>query len=157
MRLQDILYRKGCDVHIIGPEATLDDVVAELVKYNVGSLVVCESVSKGTDIQVIGIITERDILRAQAEHRATLEELTVGATMSTELVTACPDDRIDRAMKLMTEHRIRHLPVMLEGQLRGIISIGDVVKTHHDELEVENYYMRSYIQGEGAEVGTQFG
>jgi len=57
-------------------------------------------------------------------------------------------------MRLMTEHCVRHLPVVGEGRLRGVISIGDIVKSHHDELEMENYYMRSYIQGEGGEVGT---
>ncbi|GAF90592.1 unnamed protein product [marine sediment metagenome] len=154
MHLHEILRSKGTDIHIIGPEASLDDVVQELVRHNIGSLIVCESTSKGMDTQLIGIITERDILRAQATHKAPLELLRVASAMSEELVTATPDDSINVAMKRMTEHRIRHLPIVCEGRLHGIISIGDVVKAHHDQLELENHFMKSYIQGEGAEVAT---
>jgi CBS domain-containing protein len=155
MQLQEILRNKGSDVRTIGPDATLDDVVQELVRCNIGSLVVCETDSDDAEPRVLGIITERDILRAQAAHRAPLDELLVSNNMSTDLITAGPHDGIDYAMGMMTKKRIRHLPVVVEGRLRGMISIGDVVKAHHDALEMENHYMRSYIQGEGAEIGTQ--
>jgi CBS domain-containing protein len=142
MTLSDILEHKGSNVHTIGPAASLDDVVDQLVQYNVGSLVVCESSSRGTDIRVIGIITERDILRAQAAHRAPLDQITVADAMSRELITALPTDQLDTAMRLMTHHRVRHLPVMDDtGRLFGIISIGDVVKAQHDELLIANHYM----------------
>ncbi len=154
MTLRDILRVKGTDVHTISPDATLDDVVQELVRYNVGSLVVCERASDDDEPTMIGIITERDILRAQAAHKAPLEELYVAGTMSKNLITAKPDDRIEHAMGLMTKNRVRHLPIVVKGKLYGMISIGDVVKSHHDQLEMENHYMKSYIQGEGAEVGT---
>jgi signal-transduction protein with cAMP-binding, CBS, and nucleotidyltransferase domain len=74
--------------------------------------------------------------------------------MSQRLITAAPSDPIERAMWLMTNHRVRHLPILLEEELYGIVSIGDIVKAHHDELELENHYMRSYIQGEGAARAT---
>jgi CBS domain-containing protein len=154
MRLQEILMAKGTEVHTIGPAASLDDVVQELVRYNIGSLIVCEPASKGTDVRILGIITERDILRAQAAHRAPLEKLTVASVMSTRLVTAAPEDHILEAMRLMTHYRIRHLPIVVGEQLFGVISIGDIVKAHHDELEMENHYMKSYIQGESGEIAT---
>ncbi len=143
MLLKDILRQKTKEVHSISPSASLDDVVTELVRFNIGSLLVRET----SDGPVQGIITERDILRAQAAHRAPLAQMQVGVYMSSELITAQPDDDITVAMRLMTTHRVRHLPVIREGELYGLISIGDIVKAHHDELEMENYHMRSYIQG----------
>jgi CBS domain-containing protein len=154
MRLQDILSRKGAGVCMIAPEATADDAVAELVRYNIGSLMVCQFGDDGQPRVVLGIITERDILRAQAAHRAPLEALLVANVMTTELVTARPSDSVEEAMRLMTEHRVRHLPIIADGQLAGMVSIGDIIKAQFDELVAENFYMRSYIQGEGAEVAT---
>jgi CBS domain-containing protein len=103
----------------------------------------------------VGIITGRDILRAHAARRAPLDELLVAAVMSQHLITAAPADGIERAMWLMNNHRVRHLPILLDNELYGIVSIGDIVKAQHDQLAMENHYMRSYIQGEGAEVATQ--
>jgi CBS domain-containing protein len=154
MNLHDILQNKGDAIHTIDPQATLDDVVAELVRCNVGSLVVCVPSSGSEAGRMLGIITERDILRAQAAHRARLEELLVGDTMSKDPLTAAPETRLEEAMRLMTHHRVRHLPVTTGDVLHGIVSIGDLVKAHHDQLELENHYMKSYIRGEGAEVAT---
>jgi CBS domain-containing protein len=153
MHLQDILNRKGSEVRTIDPRATADDAVAELVRYNIGSLMVCQYADDGPAV-VLGIITERDILRAQAAHKAPLEALQVADVMTTELVTAKPSDSLQEAMRLMTEHRVRHLPIIAEGQLVGMVSIGDIIKAQFDELVAENFYMRSYIQGEGAEIAT---
>jgi CBS domain-containing protein len=150
MLLKEIVHGKGMQVHAIGPEATLDDVVGELVRYNIGSLLVRGG--ETADGAILGIITERDILRAQAAHRAPLERLRVANVMSTELITAMPDDDILAAMLLMTTHRVRHLPVMSAGELFGIVSIGDIVKAHHDQLELENHHRRSYIHGERTEM-----
>ena len=154
MLLQDILNRKGSDVRMIGPEATADDAVAELVRHNIGSLMVCQFADDGQPLVVLGIITERDILRAQAAHKAPLESLLVANVMTTDLVTAQPSDGVEQAIRLMTEHRVRHLPIVADGQLVGVVSIGDIIKAQFDALVAENFYMRSYIQGEGAEVAT---
>jgi CBS domain-containing protein len=113
------------------------------VRFNIGSLLVRESQSG----PILGIITERDILKAQAAHRAPLEQLRVVTFMTRELITAQPDDDTTVAMRLMTTHRVRHLPVVNGETLFGLVSIGDIVKVHHDELEMENHHMRSYIQG----------
>ena len=153
MFVSNILRTKGTEVHCTSPTATADDVVQDLVKYKVGSLVVFEQDDDG-EVHMVGIITERDLLRAQAAHRKPLEQLLVREVMSTQVITTSLQETLQEAMRLMTNHRIRHLPVMNQDQLLGIISIGDIVKAHHDELEMENHYMKSYIQGEGADVGT---
>ncbi len=154
MRLSEILAAKGSHVYTIGPDATLDDVVQELVRHNIGSLVVCAPQEGEPHPQVLGIITERDILRAHAAHKGPLDQLSVRSTMSTNLATVTPEQGIDEAMQLMTERRVRHLPVVIDGRLYGMISIGDVVKAHHHRLQMENFYMMSYIRGERAELAA---
>jgi CBS domain-containing protein len=155
MLLKEILHDKGGQVHAIGPQATLKDAVAQLVRHNIGSLIV----RQGEDLSgsVLGIITERDILRAQACQTQPLDQLRVATVMSVDLVTAEPDSDLGRAMWLMTTRRVRHLPVISAGELLGIVSIGDIVKAHHDRLELENHHMRSYIQGDRPELAAPEG
>lgn len=141
MRLRDILNHKGFEIHTIRPTASLQDVVDRLVECNCGSLLVVESG------RLCGIITERDILRAMAVIAGPLALHTVREHMSRDLVTARMDDELNEVMGQMTTHRVRHLPVLEEEQLVGIVSIGDVVKAQHDELSIENEYLKNYIQG----------
>ena len=150
MLLKDVLATKSKEVYSISSTASADDVVTELVRFNIGSLLVRDS----PDGPILGIITERDILRALATRRVPLSQLQVSMCMTEELITAQPDDDITVAMGLMTMHRVRHLPVVYRDQFHGIVSIGDVVKAHHDELEMENYLMHNYIQGGGSAVVT---
>lgn len=138
MKLHEILRDKGTDVYTICPDATLADVAATLVENNCGSLVVCEN------DRMIGIITERDILRACARQKP-LDQTSVRRAMTANVITAEPTDDVNTVMGLMTDHRIRHLPVLENGNLAGMISIGDLVKSHHDQLEMENHYLKSYI------------
>ncbi len=138
MKLRDLLQVKGHEVHTISPGATLKDVALKLVDKNCGSLVVTEHG------QMVGIVTERDILRATAAGKS-LDETSVAEQMSPHPITGSPDDEVESVMGLLTKHRIRHLPVMVDGQLTGIISIGDVVKAQHDRLSLENHYLKSYI------------
>lgn len=145
MNLQAILRVKGPAVHTIPPDATLDDVVQKLVDRNCGSLVVCLPGGGGHGTMT-GIITERDILRACAARRGPLTELKVADVMTRDVITGTPSDSIEDTMGLMTERRCRHLPILEGDQLVGIISIGDVVKAHHDEVAMENHYLKSYIQ-----------
>jgi CBS domain-containing protein len=150
MLLKDVLETKSKDVRTISSNASADDVVAELVRFNIGSLLVRDS----PDGPILGIVTERDILRAVAARREPLAQLQVALCMTRELITAQPEDDITVAMGLMTMHRVRHLPVIDGDQFHGIVSIGDLVKAHHDELETENLWMQSYIQGGGSAVVT---
>jgi CBS domain-containing protein len=148
MLLKDVLEKKCRDVHTITSNASADEVVTQLVRFNIGSLLVRDSPGG----PILGIVTERDILRALAARVAPLEQLRVSACMTCELITAQPGDDITVAMRLMTTHRVRHIPVVHHDQLHGIVSIGDIVKAHHDVLELENYLMQSYIQGGGSAV-----
>jgi CBS domain-containing protein len=140
MKIQDILIVKGHGVHTITPQDTLADVVQKLVSNNCGSLVVMENE------QMVGIITERDILRACAVNHRSLDERRVCDHMSSKLVTGLPEDDVGEIMGLLTQHRIRHLPIQKEGKLMGLISIGDVVKAQFDQLCTENYFLKEYIQ-----------
>lgn len=146
MTLQDILRTKGSSVHSIDPQATLGQVVQRLVKHNIGSLVVCQ----GEDCQrgkLLGIVTERDILRACNQSNDSWQDLPISAVMTTDVLIGRPDDSVEDTMGTMTENRIRHLPVIADGQLLGLVSIGDIVKAQHDELTMENHYLKNYIHG----------
>ena len=145
MILKDILSAKGTGVYTILPAATVKEAVRRLVEHNIGSLLVCsrENGSKG---QPVGIITERDILHACASGDCEMGKMKVADTMSTKLITGSPADAVEKVMGLMTRKRIRHLPVLEEGKLVGLVSIGDVVKAQYDRLAVENRFMKVYIQ-----------
>ena len=144
MLLRDILLLKGTDVFSISPDATLADVVRKLVACNCGSLVVARA---DAPRKMVGIITERDILRACAEGCVPLERHHVADHMTHDVRIAMPDQSVEETMGQMTEWRIRHMPILDGGELAGIISIGDVVKAQHDALTMENHYLRSYLQG----------
>jgi CBS domain-containing protein len=146
MMLQDILAAKGSTVYAISSQATLEDVVQSLVKHNCGSLVVCaaDDCQQG---RLLGIITERDILRAVAKNPAELDRLKVADVMTRDVVTGTPTDTVEDTMGLLTDRRVRHLPILDNDRLVGIISIGDVVKAQHDALTMENHYLKSYIHG----------
>jgi CBS domain-containing protein len=146
MTLQDILNVKGSEVYTIADSATLDDVVQKLVKCNCGSLVVMGRRNDGRGERMVGIVTERDILRACAARRGPLEQTPVTAAMTSDVLTAEPTRSIEDTMQLMTERRMRHLPVVQGTDLLGLISIGDVVKAHHEQCVLENHYLKTYIQ-----------
>lgn len=144
MKLHEILSVKGTEVHTATPGQSLADVVEILMKHRIGSLVVRDP-ADAAGAKVIGIITERDILRACADRRS-LEGTAVVDYMTTNPVTSAPNDSVESAMGSMTRNRIRHLPVVEDGNLKGMISIGDVVKAKHDHLSMENHFLKNYIQ-----------
>ena len=147
MTLQDILRQKGSTVYTVRPDATLDDVVQTLVHFNCGSLVVTAGDSSSP---MLGIITERDILKACAARRGEFGQMRVAEVMTAEqmLAIGTPADSVEDTMGTMTVRRIRHLPVVEGGRLVGMISIGDIVKAQHDHLSLENHYLKTYIHGE---------
>ena len=147
MTLRDILHTKGHELHSIDPGATLNDVVQSLVSHRCGSLVVCQKADRDgrSSISMLGIITERDILKAMAANGAAFLNLKVGDVMTTKVMLGSPTDSVEDTMGLMTEQRIRHLPVVEDGVLLGLVSIGDVVKLQHDRLTLENHYLKSYL------------
>ena len=139
MLLRDILSRKGGRVSVCSPSDSLAQAVERLVEENIGSLVVCRGK------RLVGILTERDILRRTAGSHAQFATLTVEECMTVSPITGHPEMEVTQVMGLMTEHRIRHLPVMEAHDLVGMISIGDLVKSQHDELFCENHYLRNYL------------
>ena len=141
MQTDQILDRKGRDVATITPESTVRTAVEQLHSANVGALVVSPD-----GASVAGIVSERDVVRRLATTGPTLLDEPVSSIMEAEVLTCTGRDPVDDLMHRMTEHRIRHLPVVDDGQLVGIISIGDVVKTHVDALETEREQLVGYIQ-----------
>ena len=139
MHVRDVLSGKSSLVHTCSPDDTLADVADLMVGHNVGSLVVMQ------DDEMIGIVTERDILRASGT-RGPLEFMKVAERMTRCPVVASPGDEVADIMCIMTERRIRHVPVVERGRLIGLVSIGDTVKAQYDELCRENHYLKSYIQ-----------
>jgi CBS domain-containing protein len=145
MTLHEILRAKGNKVYTTIASATLAEVIETLVEHKIGSLVVVDE--KDRDF-VVGIITERDILRACAANHAPLNEAQVSDVMTAEVITGARRDSLPDTMGVMTEHRVRHLPIVENGRLVGMISIGDVVKFQHQELTAENRFLKDYIQGD---------
>lgn len=142
MNVETILRSKGGAVATIAPQATIRDAAALLKRERIGALVVS---SDGTKVE--GILSERDIVHGLAERGAALLDATVDALMTRRVFTCTPRDSVGDLMAMMTERRIRHIPVMKDGVLVGIISIGDVVKHRLDEMEYETSSLRSFIAG----------
>ena len=143
MNVQSILGGKGSAVETIAQTATLADAVRQLGERRIGALVV-----SGDGQAIEGILSERDVVRATAAAGEAALQHHVGSVMSTDVVTCSCGDGVDQLMSLMTERRIRHLPVVDDhGHLAGIISIGDVVKARLLQLEHENEALSQYISG----------
>lgn len=152
MQIKDILREKGSKVVTIEPHYTIHDAINKLNENRIGALMVTEP-----DGEIIGIITERDILRKCGEKCVRLNgspsenevacPTLVEHTMTRELIIGVPDDDLNYVMGIMTKNRIRHLPILDDGKLVGIISIGDLVNAHFEEKVFENRTLRDYIHG----------
>ena len=141
MLADQILERKGRIVTTVSPDATVRTALEQLRDANVGALVV-----SGDGASVDGIVSERDVVRRLADDGAALLDQPVSTIMQTRVHTCEGSEPVDHLMHRMTEHRIRHLPVVEDGSLVGIISIGDVVKSRVDELEREQSQLVDYIR-----------
>jgi len=139
MQVKDILKAKGAPV-TIAAGLTIGDAMDLLIENKVGSLVVTE-----TNGKPCGIITERDIFRLMHTHKCDIMKLPLRNNMTTKLVIGLPDDDVDYIMTIMTENRIRHVPIMEGQELKGLVSIGDVVKSQMKATHVENKYLKDYI------------
>src|SRR5947209_9908490 len=141
MRINDVLRRKGDQVVTIPPDEPVRALLDALAEHKVGALVVA-----GASGAVEGIVSERDVVRhLQARGAGVLEE-PVSAIMTAPVHTAAPETTLDELMVLMTERRIRHVPVVVDERLRGIVSIGDVVKHRLEELQSERDQLTAYLQ-----------
>ncbi|MDP2498969.1 MAG: CBS domain-containing protein [Candidatus Palauibacterales bacterium] len=142
MKIRDILDRKGRQVVTVSPERTVREAVGLLVDHDIGSLVVTNSG------EVRGIVTERDALRLAARDPEGWPEISVSEVMTEELLVAVQDDQLDYIREIMTENKVRHLPIVEDGDLKGIVSIGDVVNASRRDVKAENRYLRQYIRGD---------
>jgi CBS domain-containing protein len=140
MKIQDVLREKAVqEVVTISPDATVRELLALLAEHNVGALVV-----SGGEGEVEGIVSERDVVRALHREEGTLDA-PVSGIMTREVQACAPDTRVEELMQIMTDHRIRHVPVVSDDRLSGIISIGDVVKHRISQLEFERDQLDSYV------------
>jgi CBS domain-containing protein len=140
MYVKDILQHKGTEVYTVGPETTMSALAHELVERHIGAAVVVDG-----DGAVVGVISERDIVYCIAERGGGCLNRDVADLMTAKVITCAPDTTIEEVMNQMTERRIRHLPVIDDGRLAGIVSIGDVVKNRIASAERENVLLREYI------------
>jgi CBS domain-containing protein len=139
MRINEVLATKPIqDVITVSPDATVRELVALLAEHNVGALVVCEGE------RVAGIVSERDVVRKLKDDESVLDR-PVSTIMTSEVQTCTPDQRVNDLMQVMTAGRFRHIPVLDDGRLVGIVSIGDVVKHRMNELEFERDQLDSYV------------
>jgi CBS domain-containing protein len=142
MTVQNILDRKGSSVATLPPDATVAKAVKLLRQKRIGAVVVSPDGRK-----IVGILSERDIAHGLDEHGARLADLTVQQLMTTKIFTCSPSDSVEAVMQLMTDHRVRHVPVVKGGNLAGIVSIGDIVKNRLEHLEHETEALQDYIAG----------
>jgi CBS domain-containing protein len=141
MKIRDILERKGRQVVTVDEDRTVLEAARTLAHHNIGSLLVTR------DDRPEGIITERDVLNLVAASPASLESTTVGSVMTRELIVAHPADELHAMMGVMTKQRIRHLPVVENDRVVGLVSIGDLLNACRVIAEEENVHLRRYIHG----------
>lgn len=141
MKIRDILRTKGNEVICVGPEQSVLAAVKILSEHRIGALVV----RSGDDIR--GIISERDLLNLVARDAERLSAARVEEIMTSDLIVGVLDDDVDYVMSIMTKNRIRHLPIVTDGRLDGMLSIGDVVNAVRRSMESENRHLKDYIHG----------
>jgi CBS domain-containing protein len=141
MRISDVIRRKGDLVVTVRPDATVQWLLEVLEEHRIGAVVVSDDGST-----VLGIVSERDVVRHLHSDGAAILDQTVATIMTGDVKTCTPDDGIEDLARTMTEHRFRHVPVVVDGKLRAIVSIGDIVKWRIDELLTERDQLVGYIQ-----------
>ncbi|WP_020575829.1 CBS domain-containing protein [Actinopolymorpha alba] len=140
MRINDVIRGKGAQVVTVTPGTLVRQLLRVLAEHNIGAAVV------STDRSTIeGIVSERDIVRHLTTSGIEILEGPVSSIMTEQVHTCTPADTVDELMRLMTERRIRHVPVLVDGKIAGLVSIGDVVKTRIGELEFEREELEKYI------------
>jgi CBS domain-containing protein len=143
MKIRDVLRTKGSEVVQIEPDRPILDAVRLLSEHRIGSLVVTR------DGEIRGVVTERDILNLVADNPEALRRTEVADIMTTDVIVAVPNDDLDYVMNVMTNNKVRHLPIVDDGTLAGVVSIGDVVNEVRRRVEAENRHLKDYIQGAG--------
>jgi len=140
VRISSLLEQKGASVVTIAKEATVAEAVKALERNGIGALVVSDDGSR-----IDGILSERDVVRALGHHGGDLLDHPVHTIMTANVVTCAPDNDVESLMSAMTDNRVRHVPVVVDGKLVGLVSIGDVVKSRIGELEKDRKELEEYI------------
>ena len=140
LKVKNILKDKGLEVIAIDSSATVGTAINKMIERNIGAILVME------DSSCVGLFTERDVLKCWAGHNS-VDKVTLKDVMSKDLLVLEPEDDLDYAMTIMTNRKIRHLPVVDKGRLVGLVSMRDVVKYHIGNLEAEVHYLKDYIRG----------
>jgi len=140
VRISDLLRHKGSEVRTAAPGLSVAGLLEDLARYNIGAMVVVDEA--GT---LVGIVSERDVVRRLNERGAELLHSPVTEIMTTRVVTCEPGEAVTNLAKIMTERRIRHMPVVSNGRLVGLVSIGDVVRGRIELLESQSEQLESYI------------
>ena len=141
MKISTILDKKGYDIYSISADGTLKDMVKEMLALTIGSLLVFNE-----DGSIAGIITERDLLRNLAKHSGNWETIRIGDVMNTDVFTASINATLEDVMANMTEHRIRHMPIVDAGKVVGMLSLGDIINAALDEKDFQNKLLKRYIK-----------
>ncbi len=140
MKVKDVLASKGSKVCFVQTNDTIKHAVSTLIQEKIGALLVYDD-----DKDIVGILTERDIMRAFHEYGKKLEETLVNKVMTRRVIIGTPDDDLEYIMNIMTHNRIRHVPIVENEQLQGIISIGDVVKAQLHDSRAQIKYLQDFL------------
>ncbi len=142
IKIKDVLARKGAEVVTIHENQSIHDAIKFLVQHNIGAVLVRDEGG-----EVVGIVSERDILREGSRNSEKLKATPVKTVMTRDLIVCEPDHTIEYVEQVMVKNNIRHLPVIADSRLVGILSMRDVVRARLKDVEVENRYLREYIEG----------
>ncbi|CAN5779433.1 CBS domain-containing protein [soil metagenome] len=140
MQVSVLLQSKGSEVVTIAPEATVAEVVAMLTRHRIGAVVV-----SADGASIAGVLSERDVVRTLADRGADALGVPIHQIMTSEVLTCGLETTVEELMTTMTDHRVRHVPVLVDGSLAGLVSIGDVVKDRISSLEHETEVLHNYI------------
>ena len=141
-RIREVLKEKGSEVFRVQPSHTVYEAIQVMVNHNIGAVLVVTE-----DERLVGIFTERDILKQCVRRSDRLKTTLVESVMTADLIIGLPDDQVDYLLGIMTANKIRHIPILEDSQIMGVISIGDLVKSQLKDVQYENRYLKDYIMG----------
>jgi CBS domain-containing protein len=141
-KIKDVLEEKASEVIGVKPSSTVYDAIHQMVNHNIGAVLVVSE-----DEKLVGIFTERDILKECVRRSDRLKNTSVESVMTTDLIIGLSGDEVDYLLGIMTENKIRHVPILEDGRVMGIVSIGDLVKSQLKDAHYENRYLKDYIMG----------
>jgi CBS domain-containing protein len=141
-KIKEVLEKKAVEVIWVRPSDTVYDAIHQMVNHNIGAVLVVSE-----EENLVGIFTERDILKECVRRSDKLKTTSIESVMTTDLIIGLPGDDVDYIMGIMTENKVRHIPILEDKHIMGIVSIGDLVKFQLHDAHYENRYLKDYIMG----------